>query len=53
MGIKEFDLQPLNKIKVPAEYENDVSFYTEAIMRQHEKKRQRLLIEYNEILNFK
>ncbi|CAD8138114.1 unnamed protein product [Paramecium pentaurelia] len=53
MGITEFDLQPLNKIKVPAEYENDVQFYTEAIMKQHEKKRQRLLIEYNELLNLK
>ncbi|CAK78599.1 unnamed protein product (macronuclear) [Paramecium tetraurelia] len=53
MGITEFDLQPLKQIKVPAEYENDVQFYTEAIMKQHEKKRQRLLIEYNELLNFK
>ncbi|CAD8135636.1 unnamed protein product [Paramecium octaurelia] len=53
MGITEFDLQPLKQIKVPAEYENDVQFYTEAIMRQHEKKRQRLLLEYNELLNFK
>lgn len=39
MGITEFDLQPLKKIKVPLEYENDIQFYTEAIMRQHEKRR--------------
>ncbi|CAD8127048.1 unnamed protein product [Paramecium sonneborni] len=53
MGITEFDLQPLNKINVPFEYENDVQFYKESIMKQHEKRRQRLLIEYNELINFK
>ncbi|CAD8142533.1 unnamed protein product [Paramecium octaurelia] len=50
MGITEFDLQPLKKIKVPADYENDVQFYTEAITRQHEKRRQKLLMEYEELL---
>ncbi|CAK60676.1 unnamed protein product (macronuclear) [Paramecium tetraurelia] len=53
MGITEFDMQPLKKLKVPVEYENDVQFYTEAITKQHEKRRQKLLMEYEELLHSK
>ncbi|CAD8046670.1 unnamed protein product [Paramecium primaurelia] len=53
MGITEQDLLPLKKIKIPPEYENDSQFYQETIMKQYEKRRQRLLIEYNDLLNKK
>ena len=33
MGVTEQDLQPLKKVKIPAEYENDAQFYQETILR--------------------
>ncbi|CAD8138310.1 unnamed protein product [Paramecium pentaurelia] len=53
MGITEQDLLPLKKIKVPPEFENDSQFYQETILKQYEKRRQRLLIEYQDLLNRK
>ncbi|CAD8054029.1 unnamed protein product [Paramecium sonneborni] len=53
MGITEQDLLPLKKIKIPPEYENDSQFYQEVIMKQYEKRRQRLLMEYHDLLNKK
>ncbi|CAD8136629.1 unnamed protein product [Paramecium octaurelia] len=53
MGVTEQDLLPLKKIKVPPEFESDSQFYQETILKQYEKRRQRLLIEYQELLNRK